>query len=128
VTYGVRLILAIFVVASCSTAPSPTLPSSAEPGFTLIIRNVDGPRDVGVNINGQDVAHVACGTTAALGAAGLPGLPWDVQMTSSDGSFQKHFIIPSGSPDLSATIRGQDVLLAAPGSPAGPPPLNTPCM
>lgn len=91
------LLAACLVAAGCrrgaSVSPSATPasepssgPVGSQPAF-LLISNVDGP-DLVVVVNGEVVGSAPCGGGKDLvdGDAGLPALPWSVQLREADGT------------------------------------------
>ena len=74
------------VLAGCGASPSASPSPSVEP-LAVYIVNVDGPA-VDLLLDEQVIASVECGATATLvpGAGGIPELPWELTVRSSDGA------------------------------------------
>src|SRR5687768_9902274 len=74
----VRVLFVVLVIASVLACSAPPLPTG---GLQILSK---GSPPVKVQVNGQDVAQVACngGELLIPGEKGLPGLPWDVRVIS----------------------------------------------
>jgi hypothetical protein len=75
--------LVLLVLAGCSALPAPTATTNFGFPPVLNLENRGGPGFV-VNINGSDVAHIACNVGAnplTPGEDGVPALPWTVSVT-----------------------------------------------
>ncbi len=112
---GIALLPLALLVAACTGGPgaaSSSAPSASslgafptagvttfpsQPAFDIEVYDVDGP-PVDLLIGGHVVASVPCGggTKLVPGEAGLPSVPWSLDVRRQGGAILKHFDVTGG--------------------------------
>lgn len=110
---------------SSPSPPSPS-PSATAAAYVLNVADVDGP-PIELRIDQHVVATVPCSgyTQLVEGAAGVPQLPWSLDVRRQGGGLLQHFEVVGGQ-NFELLLRGDSVALGSFGS-NGPTTAPEPC-
>ena len=128
VIFAVAVVAGILQQAANRGIPTGTMAPPASPSASsLYVDDVDGP-PVEVLISGTLVASVSCGSGDQLvpGQAGVPPLPWSLDVRQTGGATLGHWEVAAGDLPPMLLIRSDTIALGTfPGD--GPAPAPSAC-